>query len=255
MGNPVSTTTAAPPPCATPTSASPDPVQSPTAPPSPPRPPAAPASAGVAQLARQLSTAKTFDDKNRAFHAVFDHATGGDRLAAFSTFVGSLDAGDKQRLTKFLAGASAAPAPGAAAPARPTGAAAGRQVKPVEGYTVTQGFGGAGKHPGIDLSVAQGTPIVAPARGKVVESAFEAGGYGNYVTVDHGDGTFTRFGHMVAPSGLHVGDVVEAGGALGNVGSTGNSTGPHLHFEVLRGGVAPANRVDPAPFLAGTAKL
>lgn len=102
-------------------------------------------------------------------------------------------------------------------------------------------------HPGIDFHQAFGSAIHATGAGKVVIAHYW-GGYGNMVEIDHGDGIMTRYGHM---SKLNVaeGQHVVRGQVLGFIGSTGRSTGPHLHYEVRLNGVA----VNPAPFLrAGT---
>ncbi|HZZ05507.1 M23 family metallopeptidase [Paraburkholderia sp.] len=99
-------------------------------------------------------------------------------------------------------------------------------------------------HPGIDLVAKTGTPILAAAGGRVI-FAGEKSGYGNAVEIDHGNGLVTRYGHasrIVA----HVGDLVLPRQYVADVGSTGRSTGPHLHFEVLVNG-AP---VDPTAYLA-----
>jgi murein DD-endopeptidase MepM/ murein hydrolase activator NlpD len=99
-------------------------------------------------------------------------------------------------------------------------------------------------HPGVDLVAKTGTPILAAAGGRVV-FAGEKAGYGNAVEIDHGNGLMTRYGHasrIVA----HVGDLVLPRQYIADVGSTGRSTGPHLHFEVLVNG-AP---VDPVAYLA-----
>lgn len=111
-------------------------------------------------------------------------------------------------------------------------------------YGVTSGFGMRTdpfdgvrrKHQGVDLAAPAGAPIRA-AREGVVRFAGTSGGYGNLVVVDHGNGLETRYGHCDALS-VKPGDVVGAGQAMATVGSTGRSTGPHLHFEVRRGGVA-----------------
>lgn len=143
--------------------------------------------------------------------------------------------------------------PDAARPAAPRPTASG-VVRPVVGTVpVAGGFGGrqvAGcsacstDHQGLDFAAAQGTPVAAVLPGRVV-SAGVLGGYGNQVLVQHADGTQTRSAHLsridVVP-----GQTVAAGQQLGAVGSTGVSTGPHLHFEVLVGGVP----VDPAVWLA-----
>ncbi len=98
-------------------------------------------------------------------------------------------------------------------------------------------------HKGIDLAMPKGSPISAVAAGKVVYSG-HANGYGNTVVLDHGNGIITRYAHNQVNL-VSVGDAVEAGQEIALVGSTGRSTGPHLHFEVLQNGTA----VDPSPFL------
>jgi murein DD-endopeptidase MepM/ murein hydrolase activator NlpD len=120
---------------------------------------------------------------------------------------------------------------------------------PVAG-TLTSGFGPRiGRdgtehiHQGLDLAAPMGTPVAA-AGGGIVTHAGPAGNYGNLVMVRHPDGLETRYAHLSA-IGVAVGDRVDAGQVLGKVGSTGLSDGPHLHFEMRRGGEAidPANRV------------
>jgi biotin carboxyl carrier protein len=98
-------------------------------------------------------------------------------------------------------------------------------------------------HEGIDITAAYGTKIIAPAAGKVVKVGWE-NGYGNMVVLDHGYGLETRYAHM-SRWAVHVGQNVKRGDVLGYVGSTGLSTGPHLHYEVLRDGRA----VDPLRFI------
>ncbi|MDE1182279.1 M23 family metallopeptidase [Paraburkholderia sp.] len=98
-------------------------------------------------------------------------------------------------------------------------------------------------HPGIDLVAPTGTPILAAAGGRVI-FAGQKNGYGNCIEIDHGNGLITRYGHasrLIA----HQGDLVLPLQRVADVGSTGRSTGPHLHFEVLVNG-AP---VDPAAYL------
>jgi murein DD-endopeptidase MepM/ murein hydrolase activator NlpD len=99
-------------------------------------------------------------------------------------------------------------------------------------------------HPGIDLVARTGTPILAAAGGRVV-FAGEKAGYGNAVEIDHGNGLTTRYGHA-SRIVTHVGELVLPRQYIADVGSTGRSTGPHLHFEVLVNG-APVN---PADYLA-----
>ena len=90
-------------------------------------------------------------------------------------------------------------------------------------------------HEGLDVATQVGSPVIAPANGVVVR-AFYHNGYGNMVEIDHGYGVVTRFGHnsknLVKP-----GQLVKRGEVVAEVGSTGHSTGPHLHYEILLNGV------------------
>lgn len=103
---------------------------------------------------------------------------------------------------------------------------------------------GSDYHPGIDIANDIGTPIVAAADGDVVFAGWNSGGYGNLVQVDHGNGTVTLYGHNSANS-VSVGQKVHKGDIVAYMGSTGNSTGPHVHYEVRVNGTA----VNPASFL------
>lgn len=85
-------------------------------------------------------------------------------------------------------------------------------------------------HEGLDVSAPMGTPIEAPANGTVIQSGWEAG-YGNVVTIDHGFGIVTKFAHASRLL-VRVGQKVERGDRIAQVGNTGLSTGPHLHYEV-----------------------
>lgn len=98
--------------------------------------------------------------------------------------------------------------------------------------------GGARRHAGLDLAAPTGTPIFSVAPGTVTRSG-SAGGYGNMVEIDHGDGYVTRYAHN-SRNLVSVGDTVSAGQRIALVGSTGQSTGPHLHFEVRKDG-SPVN--------------
>jgi murein DD-endopeptidase MepM/ murein hydrolase activator NlpD len=98
-------------------------------------------------------------------------------------------------------------------------------------------------HEGIDLGAAYGTPIAAAASGVVIYAGWE-GGYGNLVVIDHGGGLATAYGHQ-SRIAVSVGQSVTQGETIGYVGSTGHSTGPHLHFEVRVNGQA----VDPLGYL------
>ncbi len=149
----------------------------------------------------------------------------------------------------------------ARAAAKAEGTAAGGEVneagwsRPAHGK-VTSEFGprssicGGGRctssgHRGIDFAAGCSTPIYAAAAGKVIHAGY-SGSWGNYVKVDHGGGIITGYAH-IKPGGYEVseGDHVKAGQVIAYVGSTGASTGCHLHFEVYEDGV----RIDPAPVL------
>jgi len=103
-------------------------------------------------------------------------------------------------------------------------------------------FGGGGSeyHSGQDISAPKGAPVVAPADGTVTHAGWQSG-YGNLVTIDHGNGLSTRYGHLSKVE-VVVGQEVRRGAQLGLVGSTGRSTGPHLHYEVRIGEVAVSPR-------------
>jgi murein DD-endopeptidase MepM/ murein hydrolase activator NlpD len=150
------------------------------------------------------------------------------------------------------AAGAASPVPGAPRPLpspEPMPAGTGGVAAPglpVTGH-VTSGFGprsdpftGArADHHGVDVGAPEGTPIRAPAPG-VVLRAGPRGGYGNEVEIDHGGGVVTVYGHASEVL-VNPGQRIEAGQEIARVGSTGRSTGPHLHFEVRMGGQA----VDP----------
>lgn len=85
-------------------------------------------------------------------------------------------------------------------------------------------------HQGLDIAALYGTPVRAPANGRVIVAGRQAA-YGNLVVVDHGNGITTRYGHL-SRFDVNVGDRLTKGDLLGYVGSTGRSTGPHLHYEV-----------------------
>ena len=102
---------------------------------------------------------------------------------------------------------------------------------PVSGH-ITQKFWT--RHPGIDIGAPKGTPIYAADSGYIVQAGWSNVGFGNMILINHGNGYVTRYGHLSAFN-VEVGDSVKKGQLIGRVGSTGNSTGPHLHFEIIRG--------------------
>jgi len=123
--------------------------------------------------------------------------------------------------------------------------------KPVWSYWVSSPFGKrsdpfnkkSAAHKGVDLASNKGNKIKSMAKGKVLRSEWN-GGYGKYVEIDHGNGFKTKYAHL---HNIYVkkGQYVEQGEAIGEVGSTGRSTGPHLHYEVLFNGAS----VDPMTFI------
>ena len=130
--------------------------------------------------------------------------------------------------------------------------------KPVVGEVeFTSGFGirsdpflgRPAMHTGLDFRAQMGDPVRATANGKVVSSGW-SGGYGRMVEIDHGNGLSTRYGHL-SESDVKVGDIIKIGQVIGLVGSTGRSTGPHLHYETRIDGEA----VDPQKFLRAGVRL
>jgi murein DD-endopeptidase MepM/ murein hydrolase activator NlpD len=105
--------------------------------------------------------------------------------------------------------------------------------------TVTSGHGwrnhpirgGRRMHEGTDIAAPEGTPVYSAAPGKVINKAFDKSGYGHYIDVNHGP-KMSRYAHLKEASSLSVGDNVTTNTVVGLLGSTGGSTGPHLHFEI-----------------------
>jgi murein DD-endopeptidase MepM/ murein hydrolase activator NlpD len=104
-------------------------------------------------------------------------------------------------------------------------------------------------HKGIDVANTIGTPILAAKAGRVVRSGWNDGGYGYLVELQHEDGSVSRYGHN-SKILVRVGELVEQGSVISLMGSTGNSTGPHLHFEIRTPG---RGAVNPLPFLPARA--
>ena len=114
------------------------------------------------------------------------------------------------------------------------------------GYRVHPIYGTVKFHAGEDIPASYGAEILAAASGTVTTAGWVSG-YGNYTVIDHGGGTMTAYGHQSSII-VSVGQYVEQGQVIGYVGSTGNSTGPHLHFEVYQNG----STVDPKSFFSFT---
>jgi murein DD-endopeptidase MepM/ murein hydrolase activator NlpD len=179
-----------------------------------------------------------------------------DRLATVRSIKQSALAGTREDREEYIREVEALAAESAALAARiqeaqrsagSTGGgqpSAARLVWPCDGVVVS-GFGmrWGRLHEGIDIGCAYGTPNRAAAAGTVIHSGW-LGGYGNLVVVDHGNGLSTAYAHASALL-VGVGQTVSQGETVSLVGSTGNSSGPHLHFEVRVDGVA----VDPLFYL------
>jgi len=112
---------------------------------------------------------------------------------------------------------------------------------PVRGHAINSPFGlrrlpgeAARNHAGVDIAAPQGTGVFVAAEGRVLRTGYEAAGYGRFVEIRHPNGMTTLYGHL-SRLDVATGDTVETGARIGLVGSTGRSTGPHLHFEVRRG--------------------
>lgn len=115
---------------------------------------------------------------------------------------------------------------------------------PVDGGYISDIFGGTRNHKGMDIAANTGTEIYAAEDGEVVSAGWNSGGYGYFVQIGHTDGYQTVYGHMSAVL-VTEGQFVARGQLIGEVGSTGDSTGPHCHFEVRHEGIC----LDPALYL------
>jgi murein DD-endopeptidase MepM/ murein hydrolase activator NlpD len=111
------------------------------------------------------------------------------------------------------------------------------------GYRIDPIYKTPKMHTGLDFAAPIGTPIYATGNGTVTEANYDAGGYGNHVIIDHGYGYETLYGHMFKMK-ARVGQKVKRGDVIGWIGSTGKSTGPHCHYEVIKNG----DKIDPIHF-------
>jgi murein DD-endopeptidase MepM/ murein hydrolase activator NlpD len=184
----------------------------------------------------------------------------GQKLVIPGGSSGSADSSDSSDATASLQSATApapvttdvsttqAPAPTPPPPPPPAVQATQGFVWPVKG-TITQNFGPTGLslepsyegyahfHQGLDIANSMYTPISAADNGTVIFSGWSNSGYGFCVQIDHGNGLVTLYGHMAQQPSVSVGETVTAGEAIGKMGSTGASTGPHTHFAVQKNGV------------------
>lgn len=167
---------------------------------------------------------------------------GGFDPSAFASGMGLAPAAGTGGGTASSGPAPAVSAPSAGAPTASVGGkpAGGGWVSPVDNYRVSSRFGprraptaGAStNHRGIDLAAPLNTPVRAAKAGTVSISKDDATGYGKWIEIRHDDGTRTRYAHLNTRN-FQVGAKVQAGQEIGKMGSTGTSTGSHLHFEVL----------------------
>ena len=170
---------------------------------------------------------------------------------AISVLVAKLEA---ERAAEAAAAAAAAGSGGGGTLSGAAAYANGSFIFPVESYSYISSRFGERIHPitgelknhnGMDIAANMGTTVYAADGGKVVLAEWY-GGYGNCIMIDHGNGYKTLYGHL-SYIGVKNGQTVTQGNTIGQVGSTGNSTGPHLHFEVYLNG----SRIDPEQFYSG----
>ena len=170
---------------------------------------------------------------------------------AISVLVAKLEA---ERAAEAAAAAAAAGGGGGGSAGGASAYANGSFIFPVASYSYISSRFGERIHPitgelknhnGMDIASNMGTAVYAADGGKVVLAEWY-GGYGNCIMIDHGNGYKTLYGHL-SYIGVSNGQTVTQGATIGQVGSTGNSTGPHLHFEVYSNG----SRIDPEQFYSG----
>ncbi|MEU6556900.1 M23 family metallopeptidase [Streptomyces sp. NPDC046915] len=157
---------------------------------------------------------------------------------------------------KPVAAKPAAAKPAVKPAAKPAANSAATWVDPVKKYTLSAGFDQAGshwmhKHSGQDFAVPSGTNVVAAHNGTVVKAGGNGAGdgpaYGNAIVVKHADGQYSQYAHL-SRIDVRVGQTVATGQHIAESGNTGNSTGPHLHFEI-RSTPNYGSAIDPVPFL------
>ena len=212
-----------------------------------------------AQISREQDLSGSLDDLLSQFQSALDGLTG-PSAADTRALLDLLEEQQRSLNDASVAEAWSAASVGAGSVqllgSLPRAVLSGRFVAPVAGAVLTQPFGPtdlwfepplgpyAHFHTGLDLAAPEGTPVVAAADGVVSAVGSTRGGYGNYVVIAHGGDLMTLYGHLDA-SVVKAGQAVRAGQVIGAEGSTGFSTGPHLHFEVrVKNSV-----VDPAAYL------
>ncbi|NUR73514.1 MAG: M23 family metallopeptidase [Hamadaea sp.] len=185
-------------------------------------------------------TSATALDTSRSAAAMIADRSARDAAASVSASA-SADAAKKAADAKKAAEAAAAKK---AAEAKKAAAA---WVSPIPGAQVTSCYGQRWGvlHAGIDFAAAENTPEHAVGAGTVVAAGWVYSGYGISVLIDHGNGTYTHYAHMNKTT-VKAGQKVTPGQVIGYEGSTGDSTGPHLHFEVWKG---MWGQINPAPWL------
>ena len=160
--------------------------------------------------------------------------------------------------TAVLGTGVASAASSTVAPKAVSAKAAASWVDPVKKYTLSASFAQAGSmwqstHSGQDFAVASGTNVVAAHGGTVVKAGGNGAGdgaaYGNAIVIKHGNGTYSQYAHL-SRIDVKVGQVVSTGQHIALSGSTGNSSGPHLHFEI-RTTANYGSAIDPVAFLRG----
>lgn len=114
------------------------------------------------------------------------------------------------------------------------GVVQGKRISSTYGWRIHPITGKRRFHDGLDIAANHGNSVYAYTDGRVIEAGWN-GGYGNCVLIDHGNGLKTRYAHL-SRINVKVGQKIKTGQKIGAVGSTGNSTGPHLHFEVIKNG-------------------
>jgi len=179
----------------------------------------------------------------------------GDGNAWYKLTIGDLTGYARE---DFLTASSATTTTQAAAPSAAQAAPTSQFIYPVAGFTLTQGYGctdlslepwnatlGCYFHNALDLAAPAYTPIMATAAGTVTAAGWCDCGLGFYVSIDHGNGFSSTYGHMAEQPYVVVGQTVNQGDVIGPLGSTGASTGPHTHFMLLLNG----ETVDPLQYL------